>query len=224
MQTKIGVSALLLLAVNTVIAHDVEQDKLSTVSTSASYQNGRLTIPRVDTAEQIGKYVDVNLSAQPDGKWKLESFKEAGPNIALAPVDRVELLSVASLPKQVFLKVSGEFNGCSHLGQSYVRLEKDTFKVVVNDGFDWALAPLVSCIAAIIPYETTVALPVFGLKAGSYKYIVNGKKSGSFSLAVDNNLPPPLSVACTMDAKICPDGSAVGRVAPNCEFAACPGK
>lgn len=29
-------------------------------------------------------------------------------------------------------------------------------------------------------------------------------------------------VACTMDAKICPDGSAVGRTGPNCEFAACP--
>lgn len=29
-------------------------------------------------------------------------------------------------------------------------------------------------------------------------------------------------VACTQDAKICPDGSAVGRVAPSCEFAACP--
>ena len=29
-------------------------------------------------------------------------------------------------------------------------------------------------------------------------------------------------VFCTMDAKMCPDGSYVGRVAPNCEFAACP--
>jgi hypothetical protein len=29
-------------------------------------------------------------------------------------------------------------------------------------------------------------------------------------------------VACTLDAKICPDGSAVGRIGPNCEFAACP--
>ncbi len=28
--------------------------------------------------------------------------------------------------------------------------------------------------------------------------------------------------ACTMEAKICPDGSAVGRSGPNCEFAACP--
>lgn len=33
-------------------------------------------------------------------------------------------------------------------------------------------------------------------------------------------LPQP--VACTMEAKLCPDGSAVGRVGPNCEFAACP--
>lgn len=31
-------------------------------------------------------------------------------------------------------------------------------------------------------------------------------------------------VACTMDAKVCPDGSAVGRQGPNCEFAKCPGE
>lgn len=29
-------------------------------------------------------------------------------------------------------------------------------------------------------------------------------------------------VACTLEAKICPDGTAVGRVGPNCEFAPCP--
>jgi len=28
--------------------------------------------------------------------------------------------------------------------------------------------------------------------------------------------------ACTMEAKLCPDGSAVGRTGPNCEFAPCP--
>lgn len=33
---------------------------------------------------------------------------------------------------------------------------------------------------------------------------------------------PPLPVACTMEAKICPDGSAVGRSGPKCEFAPCP--
>ena len=31
-------------------------------------------------------------------------------------------------------------------------------------------------------------------------------------------------VMCTMEAKICSDGSAVGRSGPHCEFAPCPGK
>lgn len=29
-------------------------------------------------------------------------------------------------------------------------------------------------------------------------------------------------IACPQDAKLCPDGSAVGRIGPNCEFAECP--
>ena len=29
-------------------------------------------------------------------------------------------------------------------------------------------------------------------------------------------------VACTKEAKICPDGSSVGRSGPKCEFVACP--
>ena len=56
----------------------------------------------------------------------------------------------------------------------------------------------------------------------------------SFLLLVDiaiNPPPKPSSVApltgsgklCTRDAKICPDGSSVGRVAPSCDFAPCPG-
>ncbi|HEY5383147.1 MAG TPA: hypothetical protein VIJ88_01165 [Candidatus Paceibacterota bacterium] len=36
----------------------------------------------------------------------------------------------------------------------------------------------------------------------------------------DAHTPGP--VACTMEAKLCPDGTAVGRTGPNCEFAACP--
>lgn len=32
----------------------------------------------------------------------------------------------------------------------------------------------------------------------------------------------PQGVACTMEAKICPDGTAVGRTGPKCEFVACP--
>ncbi len=34
--------------------------------------------------------------------------------------------------------------------------------------------------------------------------------------------PVEEGVPCTMDAKICPDGSGVGREGPNCEFPDCP--
>lgn len=41
--------------------------------------------------------------------------------------------------------------------------------------------------------------------------------------APTRTIPPlPIPVACTEEAKLCPDGSAVGRTGPNCEFAPCP--
>jgi hypothetical protein len=42
----------------------------------------------------------------------------------------------------------------------------------------------------------------------------NGK---SFTKQIDE------PIVCTMDAKMCLDGSYVGRIAPNCDFAPCPG-
>lgn len=56
--------------------------------------------------------------------------------------------------------------------------------------------------------------------------------SGGFGLVVvlvvgmmfwarQSKLNLPVEVGCTMEARICPDGSAVGRSGPNCEFAPC---
>lgn len=41
------------------------------------------------------------------------------------------------------------------------------------------------------------------------------------SVPAENN--DDVGVVCTMEAKLCPDGSYVGRTGPHCEFAACPG-
>ena len=40
------------------------------------------------------------------------------------------------------------------------------------------------------------------------------------SLKLNKNEP----VFCTMEAKLCPDGSYVGREGPKCEFAKCKGE
>ena len=63
--------------------------------------------------------------------------------------------------------------------------------------------------------KNLILILTFAVIAGALLFFRFGINSGS----VGNNPP----VACTMEAKLCPDGSAVGRVGPNCEFAACPG-
>lgn len=39
-----------------------------------------------------------------------------------------------------------------------------------------------------------------------------------------NNGSSSSAIACTLEAKLCPDGSYVGRSGPHCDFAACPGQ
>lgn len=61
---------------------------------------------------------------------------------------------------------------------------------------------------------TTVAL-------GAYTYGRASKEQEGPQIPV---IPiEQMPVACTEEAKICPDGSAVGRSGPKCEFAPCPG-
>lgn len=47
-------------------------------------------------------------------------------------------------------------------------------------------------------------------------------KEGPLKLFEKRQLDMPESVACPMDAKLCSDGSYVGRIPPDCDFAACP--
>lgn len=61
-----------------------------------------------------------------------------------------------------------------------------------------------------------------GLLAGIVLIIVLGFGAFFYRNVLEH---PPLSnepTACTADAKLCPDGSAVGRTGPNCTFAICP--
>lgn len=44
---------------------------------------------------------------------------------------------------------------------------------------------------------------------------------GGYLFVASKNQEPE-QVACTLEAKLCPDGSSVGRTGPNCEFSLCP--
>lgn len=68
-----------------------------------------------------------------------------------------------------------------------------------------------------------VGIFIFTLFIGTGGYYL-GKKSNSNNIANPPSPTPAIDQkkACTQEAKICPDGSSVGRTGPNCEFPPCP--
>lgn len=62
-----------------------------------------------------------------------------------------------------------------------------------------------------------ITLPIFTFVLGMSFQKMTGVQNQ------EEVIPTPTEeIACTMEAKICPDGSSVGRVPPDCDFAACP--
>ncbi len=55
-----------------------------------------------------------------------------------------------------------------------------------------------------------------------FAIIVALSLAGALALFLFNRENREEGIACTMDARICPDGTAVGRTGPNCSFAPCP--
>ena len=71
-----------------------------------------------------------------------------------------------------------------------------------------------------MPKTTFSFFIVIAVLAGVVLILIGNREPSSPSVNEDNIDPEP--VACTMEAKMCPDGSFVGRTGPNCEFEACP--
>jgi len=77
-------------------------------------------------------------------------------------------------------------------------------------------------------WKIIIILVVLAIFVGAelLAYISNFNSDMTFlSFFLDEKKPDKKigdKVACTEEAKICPDGSLVGRTGPNCEFAACP--
>lgn len=69
-----------------------------------------------------------------------------------------------------------------------------------------------------------ILLMVISLVAGGvYAGMKIGKKQAGGNFPPESIIPSiPDQTICSTEAKICPDGSSVGRVGPNCEFAPCP--
>lgn len=161
------------------------------------FQDGLLTIPTVNTPNQVGQYQAVTFEFTAQDGWQLLDFKEVGTRgLGLdAMIEAVELVKTDTVPVQVLLRVTGYFSdGCPSLGQINHRLEGNQFEVVIHSNTETEL--LLACTAAIVPFRKTIPLPVYGLSAGTYTYLVNGNNSGTFDLAVDNELSGDCEDSC----------------------------
>lgn len=157
------------------------------------YRDGRLIIPRVDTDELPGAYLDGVFEFDADSNsWRLREFKvselsASGKRVYFLDGDDVEVEVTDSFPAQVFLKIRGHLaNGCLEVGGIHQRLKDKQFEVVVNAVSKFPDDGKMLCTQALVPFERRVPLQVYGLPRGTYGYIVNGEIEGSFYLIKDN--------------------------------------
>lgn len=143
-----------------------------------------LTISRVDTPTQVGKYQDAKLQFDPSiNAWVLQDVKLAlfdsnNPTIKMVNV----FVADDEFPVQVFLQITGSYT-CGEFGQINSRRKDNLFEVQIT------IVPPPSgnaCTMDMKEFIRVVPLDVYRLNAGDYQYSINGGNLGSFSLAKDN--------------------------------------
>lgn len=80
----------------------------------------------------------------------------------------------------------------------------------------------VTPLSKIIALVLFITLPIVAFLFGMRYQVALFNQEKFVPIPTISILPTGEPIGCTMDAKICPDGSAVGRVPPDCEFERCP--
>jgi hypothetical protein len=153
-----------------------------------TYQDGILTIPRVDTPDQVGNYLDATFRHIDHNLWELQGYKTANDYpLKKTPIEQVELVVTDSFPVQVFLNIQGWISSCSDPGQINQRLIGNRFEVTIQAEFPNGSPDTYVCTADVILFEKNIPLSVYDLKAGDYEYSINGGDyTGTFTLTQDN--------------------------------------
>ena len=130
----------------------------------------------VDIDDGIQDQVEDEIPPQPDETNDSEFI------YGTAVVENIEILTLESFPVQIHVIAKGYLpDGCTEIGDITKVRDGNTFTVTVE-----TIRPAdMMCTQAIVPYEKSIPLDVYGLKAGTYSVVVNSV-SGSFELSMDN--------------------------------------
>ncbi|MBX9917149.1 MAG: hypothetical protein K2Y07_07940 [Nitrosomonas sp.] len=187
---QIFITKYLAIGITVLLASLVFSQRNAHASDYPIFRDGKLIIPRVDTAEQTGRFQNVELQLSNGlgtNFFTLLNYQESivTPEKGVY-IDKVETIITDSSPMQVFVKVTGSLpNPCYSVGQINRRLKDGKFEIALHSV---VLETFVACPEVLVSFEKIIPLEVYGLSAGNYEYQVNGDLSGSFSLAADNNL------------------------------------
>ncbi|GEM_PF-687409 len=152
-------------------------------------------------------------------------------------LEKIDLIRISTpRPNQTIsspLTITGEARGNWFFEASFPVVLTDWDGKIIAQGIAQAKSEWMT--TDFVPFEATLTFTV-DKNAYSNKGSLILKKDNPSGLpqkddaleipivfgTVRDTKPLPSPVACTMEAKLCPDGSAVGRTGPNCEFAPCP--
>jgi inhibitor of cysteine peptidase len=123
--------------------------------------------------------------AQPTEKPPVGETPSGGTLHGEAVVEMIDILILESFPVQVNVVARGYLpDGCTEIDEIRTERTGQSFQIAITT----ARPADAMCTEAIVPFEETISLDVYGLPAGSYTVEVNGV-TGAFELAVDNALP-----------------------------------
>ena len=134
-------------------------------------------------------------------------------------------------PNQVIqspLTITGEARGYWFFEASFPVVLTDWDGKIIAQGIATAKSGWMT--SEFVPFEAMITFAVDKNAYSNKGTLILRKDNPSGLPEYDDALEVPvvfagstgLPQACTQEAKICPDGSAVSRTGPNCEFAECP--
>lgn len=139
-------------------------------------QNNMETKPSVNITP--GNVVPVDNTTGSQGTGGIEYI------YGIATVETVQVLMLESFPVQVNVVATGYLpDSCTEINEIKTEKKENSFNINITTKRPKDAV----CAQSIVPFNETIPLDVYGLKARNYSVNVNGVKR-SFELAVDNML------------------------------------
>ena len=143
-------------------------------------------VPDTDSGDTGAADTDIDIDGDDEADSDIDTQPDDGEFIRDdAIIKNIDILTLESFPLQIHVIATGYFpDGCTSIDEVTQSRHGNTFTVAIT-----TKRPADAiCTMAIVPFEKTIPLDVYGLDKGVYTVNVNDA-SGSFELPTDNIIP-----------------------------------